>query len=67
MEGPDGSNLFIYHLPQGLLVKLFTTKTWHFCFIKLEFSDADMIQAFIPFGTILSAKVFIDKATNLSV
>lgn len=31
-----------------------------------EFSDIDMIQAFLPFGTILSAKVFIDKATNLS-
>jgi len=31
-----------------------------------EFRDTDVLQIFVPFGTVVSAKVFIDKLTGQS-
>ncbi|CBK24110.2 uncharacterized protein [Blastocystis hominis] len=46
-EGPEGANLFVYHLPH-------------------EMADSDLTTLFVPYGTILSAKVYVDKQTGES-
>ena len=54
------------HLPPSPGKRLGAILSILYLFYLQEFTDSDLSQTFQPFGTIVSAKVFIDKQTNLS-
>ena len=82
VSGPDGSNLFIYHLPQVggrvrapyfnyLELTVSLGCKWvlvsSVVFCCQEFGDAELMQMFLPFGNVISSKVSKNIIRKLSV
>lgn len=64
-EGPEGANLFIYHLPRKWICD-FPLFFNDFFGDAAEYGDVELMALFTRFGNVVSAKVFIDKSTMLS-
>lgn len=47
MQGPDGCNLFVFHIPNDM-------------------TNLDLYSLFCPFGTVISARIMVDRVTGRS-